>query len=92
MIEICLLDKTIAMERRGARSSKFHDLIRRGLMVPPVHVGRAARFPLHEVNAVAAAQMAGATDPEIKVLVAELVAKRAEIFKEWRTAALAVEA
>lgn len=92
MIEITLIDKAVAMERRGARSSKFHDLIRQGLMVPPVHVGRAARFPLHEVNAIAAASMAGQTDDEIKELVAELVAKRAEIFREWRAAALSAVA
>lgn len=92
MLEIILADKAIAQERIGARSSKFHDMIRAGLMVPPVHVGRAARFPMHEINALAAAQMAGQTDDEIKALVTELVAKRAEIFKSWRAAALAVTA
>lgn len=92
MIEIVLTDKAVAQTKIGARSSKFHELIRSGLMVPPVHVGRSARFPLHEINAIAAARMNGAIDSEIKRLVVELVARRAVIAAEWRAAALAVAA
>lgn len=89
MLDVFLADKALAQERIGARSTKFHELIRAGLMVPPVYIGRAARFPLHEINTLAAARMAGEKDPAIRVLVAELVAQRAEIFKEWRAAVIA---
>jgi len=92
MIEVTLAEKAVAQEKIGARSSKFHDLIRDGLMVPPVHVGRSARFPLHEINAIAAARMAGATDVELRSLVIELVGKRASIFEAWRAASRAAAA
>ena len=89
MLDITLTDKSVAMERIGARSSKFHVLIREGLMVPPVHVGRSARFPAHEINVIAAAHMAGVSDDKIRALVADLVAKRPEIFAKWRAAVTA---
>ena len=92
MIEITLANKAVAMERTGARSSKFHDLIKKGLMVPPVHIGKSARFPLHEINAICAARVAGHTDEQIKNLVTELVTNRREIFKEWRAAITAAAA
>lgn len=89
MLEIILADKATAQLKIGARSSKFHELIRAGLVTPPVHVGRSARFPMHELNALAAARMAGASDSEIRTLVADLVAQRGQIFAEWRAATLA---
>jgi len=48
-----------------------------GVFVPPVHLGlRCSAWPEHEVNAIIAARAAGATDDDVRQLVARLVAER----------------
>lgn len=51
-----------------------------GLMPTPISIGeRAVAYIKHEVEAVIQARIAGKSNEEIKVLVAELIAQRQEI-------------
>lgn len=59
-----------------ARSTLYAD-IQRGLLTPPVELGRRARgWPNHEIEAINQARISGATDDEIRGLVRRLVAQR----------------
>ncbi len=59
-----------------SRSSHYQD-IQQGLFTPPVKIGaRASGWPSSEVAAINAARIAGATNEEIRALVAKLVAAR----------------
>ena len=67
------------LRKRGRCSSQHYDDIRRGLFTPPVKLGSsAAGWPEHEVEVLNAARLAGKTDDEIRTLVRELVARRAD--------------
>jgi len=60
--------------------STFYEHIERGLMPPGVAIGaRSVAWPGHELQAIAAARIAGKTDAEIKTLVQDLVAARATL-------------
>ena len=59
-----------------SRSSHYGD-IKAGLFIPPVKIGpRAAAYPSDEVVAIRKARIAGATEKEIRMLVARLIAAR----------------
>lgn len=59
-----------------SRSSIYRD-IATGTMTPPVSIGRrCAAWPAREVDAIIAARIAGATEDDIRALVAQLVADR----------------
>ena len=88
MIDIHLEDLPTAFRRFGVKHSFGYALIKSGLMVPQIHVGKSSRIPRHESCALAAARMAGADDDAIRALVIELVAQRGKIFADWRRAAL----
>ncbi len=61
-------------------TSTWHEWIAAGLMVPGVPIGaRSVAYPHHELQAIAAARIAGKSDSEIKALVQELVAARATL-------------
>ena len=78
-----------SFERIGVKITGGYAMIKDGLLPRPVHIGRSSRLPRHEVIAVAAARMSGATDDEIRALVTELMNNRESIAKYWRTAATA---
>ena len=66
-----------AFARVGLKRSAGYKRIAKGLFPPPVKVGkRAAGFPKHEIDAIVALVVAGASDEEIKDAVSKLVALR----------------
>lgn len=70
--------KTGCLDQFDVGSSTWHDWINRGLMVSGVALGpRAVGYPEFEVNAVAAARLAGKSEDEIRALVRDLIAARA---------------
>ncbi len=64
----------------GHRShASIYNAIRAGLFTNPVPIGqRAVGWPDDEVKAINAARVAGASDEQIRTLVTQLHAKRAE--------------
>jgi len=61
-------------------TSTWHEWIASGLMVPGVAIGaRSVAYPRHELQAIAAARIAGKSDDEIKALVQNMVAARATL-------------
>ncbi len=64
----------------GHRShASIYNAIRAGLFTNPVPIGqRAVGWPDDEVKAINAARIAGASDEQIRELVKQLHAKRAE--------------
>lgn len=57
--------------------SSWYEWIAAGLMTPGVTIGaRSVAWPDHELQAIAAARIAGKTDAEIKTMVQDLVAAR----------------
>lgn len=65
--------------RRGCEKSKHYADVQRRLFTPPVRVGRASTWPRHEVDALIGANIAGATDDQLRALVSQLLTKRAEL-------------
>ena len=67
-------------DEAGYRShASIYGLIRVGLWTQPVKIGeRSSGWPDDEVQAINAARIAGASDEQIRELVKQLHAKRAE--------------
>ena len=66
----------------GIASSTFYEWIARGLMPPGIALGwRSVGWPAHELDAIAAARIAGKSESEIRDLVQSLVAARADAGK-----------
>lgn len=72
------------LEARGNRSRSSHyDDIQKGLYTHGIPVGpRAVCWPLHEVQALNAARIAGKSDDEIRQLVVTLEAMRKSALDE----------
>lgn len=63
----------------GIAQSTFYDWQERGLMPPGIALGiRSVAWPAHELDAIAAARIAGKSEDEIRALVRDLVAARAQ--------------
>lgn len=61
----------------GKNHSGWYDWINQGLMIPGVALGARARgYPEHELNAIAAARLAGKSEDQIRALVRDLIAAR----------------
>lgn len=76
MSQVILRMSSLRQRYPRGRSTIYSD-IADGLMVPPVALGaRCAGWPAHEVDQIIAARVAGATDEDIRQLVARLVAER----------------
>lgn len=61
----------------GIASSTFYEWIARGLMPPGIALGwRSVGWPARELDAIAAARIAGKTEDEIRALVRDLIAAR----------------
>lgn len=72
-----LLRHTDAMSRLGMPRSSFYRAVEIGLVPRPVRAGgRSVRWPSLEIDALIAARIAGATDDEIRALVARLESGR----------------
>lgn len=62
----------------GIAQSTYYDWIERGLMPPGIALGaRSVGWPQHELDAIAAARIAGKSEDAIKDLVQTLIAARA---------------
>jgi prophage regulatory protein len=65
------------LARRGTSSSTTYRHVAAGLLPPPVKLGpNTSAWVEHELDAVDAARVAGATEDEVRSLVAKLVAER----------------
>jgi len=74
------LEKALVVSGRlGVKNTKFYSMIAEGLWTPPIHMGRHSFWPAHETDAIISARIAGKSDPEIRALVEQLVACRAQI-------------
>lgn len=66
----------LVLKYAKSRSSIYQD-VNDKLLPPPVKMGlRSSAWPLHEIESVIAARVAGKSSDEIKALVAELVSAR----------------
>jgi prophage regulatory protein len=76
MTRIILRLPAVLRERGRSRSAHYLD-IQQGLFTRPVSIGaRAVGWPSDEVAALNAARIAGRSEAEIRVLVAQLEADR----------------
>lgn len=62
----------------GIATSTFYDWQQRGLCPPGIPLGvRSVGWPQHELDALVAARIRGASEDEIRALVRDLMAARA---------------
>jgi len=81
MNDISLLPAPIVAKRRGRGRTQLYIDVRRGVMTPPLppRPGRKMSvWPAAEIDALNRAEIAGASDEELRVLVLDLVAQRAQ--------------
>jgi len=69
---------TVAERRARSRSQLYVD-IRAGVMTPPVRLrgGKLSAWPAYEIDALSRAEIAGASDEEMRALVQQLLEQRA---------------
>jgi prophage regulatory protein len=66
----------------GIGTSTLYEWIAKGIMPPGIALGvRSVGWPAHELDAIAAARIAGWSEDEIRALVRDLVAARAQAGK-----------
>jgi prophage regulatory protein len=76
MLQTILRLPAVLRKRGRSRSAHYID-IQQGLFTRPVSIGaRAVGWPEHEVAALNAARIAGKSDDQIRVMVAQLEAAR----------------
>lgn len=69
--------KPDCLSQFGVKNSTWHEWIKQGVMVPGVALGARARGYLEsELDAIAAARIAGKSEDEIRALVRDLIAAR----------------
>ncbi len=74
---IFIARRKLVEEKCGQARSTIYLNISKGLFPSPVKLGaNSVGWPVHEIDAVLAARVAGKSDDEIKVLVSELEAAR----------------
>lgn len=79
-IQIIIERKPEVLKRFGISNSSLYARINEGLLPPPISLGyRAVGFLSHEIDEVLAAMVVGKSNDEIRLLVAELVAKRQQL-------------
>ena len=72
-----LLRKRDVMETLGCSACTVYKRINEGLLTPPVKTGaRSSRWPLSEINQIAAARVRGCGDDIVRAVVAQLIAAR----------------
>lgn len=74
--------------KTGRKSSWLYVQTADGLLPQPIKSGRASLWIESEIDAVLAAEAAGASNDEIRALVQELVAARTRRARDARDAAL----
>jgi prophage regulatory protein len=71
------------LDRRARTRSAHYNDIACGTFTPPVHMGaRCSAWPEHEVDAIIRAQIAGASDEDLRKLVMQLLADRAQLQRD----------
>jgi prophage regulatory protein len=77
---ISLLRLDTVISRRGRSRPQLYIDIKRGTMTPPVRLGeKLSAWPSHEVDALNRAEIGGATQDELRVLVKHLVEQRRQM-------------
>jgi prophage regulatory protein len=77
MAETTLLRLEPVISRRGRSRAQLYIDIKRGTMTPPVRLGeKLSAWPSHEVDALNRAEIAGATQDELRALVQQLLEQR----------------
>ncbi|MEP1446266.1 MAG: AlpA family phage regulatory protein [Paraglaciecola sp.] len=72
--------KPEVLKRLGISKTTFHNRINQNLLPPPISLGdRAVGYLQHEIDTVLAAMVAGKSDSDLKMLVAELVTQRQHV-------------
>lgn len=71
-----LLSVTQVCERRNCKRTKLYCDIQSGIFPPAIKSGKGSAWPEHEVNAVLVVTAGGATEAELRELVAGLVELR----------------
>lgn len=75
-----LIKNSEAQKALGVGNTTFHELVKAGLMTPAVKLGiHSVARPEHEIQAIAAARIAGQSDDEIKALVKQLIEHRKKL-------------
>lgn len=75
------------LARRGTSRSAHYRDIAEGIFAPPVRIGaRLAAWPRHEVDALIAAEIAGASADQLRKLVRHLVAQRSSLMPSFEAA------
>lgn len=73
----CVLRLRTVLERTGYSRSGLYARIAAGLLPRPIALGaRAAAWPEHDIDAVLAAMIRGATDDELRTLVSDIHTRR----------------
>ena len=76
---ITLTRKPAVLTGFGISKSTLHNRINDKLVTPPISIGpRSVAWPSNEIESLIAAQIAGKTPDEIRLLVKVLVEKRTE--------------
>ena len=64
----------------GVGNTTFYEQLNAGLITPCVKLGvHSVAWPKHEIQAIVAARIAGQSDDQIKQLVKQLIADRAQL-------------
>lgn len=88
-MEIRLLNRRELKARTGRGTTQTYEDIRKGIFPPGVVLSRgvdgrptSVRWPSNEIDVMVAARIAGATDDDLRNLVARLMEARREKFNE----------
>lgn len=85
-----LLRLDTVISRRGRSRAQLYIDIKRGTMTPPVRLGeKLSAWPSHEIDTLNRAEIAGASQDELRALVQELIAQRTKGRSAPNTASVA---
>ena len=73
-----LISRPAASAKTGDPKSTFYDKVAKGQLPSPIYVGTAARWVSLEIDKVVLFRIAGRSVDQIRKLVADMIASRAE--------------
>lgn len=73
---LCLCNFHVVQGRTSSSHAEWYRQMARGTAPRPVKIGSASRWPVHEIDELIAARIAGKSDDEIKELVSAMHAGR----------------
>jgi prophage regulatory protein len=77
---ISLLRLETVVSRRGRSRPQIYVDIKRGILTPPVRLGsKLSAWPSNEIDALNRAEIAGASQDELRALVQRLVKERQDL-------------